>query len=275
MKKNLTLQILEELRPKYNYQLELIDPTGWLAKIRFPNGCVLPFSANILPINDYLPALHATDKWFGYQLLRHDGLSIPETKVFFRNDYAEYAAEGQTEKNGYGYLRGVQRKIVIKPNRLHSGKGVTITDVPDQAAAGFKKALSLDHLVLVQEYIPWDEYRLLYLDDDLLWAYKKIPGPESGEVLNLSQGAFLREEPVGERFLDIGREAMAAVGLRYGAVDIKIEENPDPCSAYAIIELNSNPVYRWAWDQGYQKKIMEIHEKLIESLLAECRGGHW
>ncbi len=96
-------------------------------------------------INGLRAFQHEISKALQLSLLHSLGLPAPRTRVVHDAAHAPAAAEG------------LRFPVVVKPNVGGSGAGVTRFDTPSQlaaAAAGGALDLGLDHVALVQEFIP-------------------------------------------------------------------------------------------------------------------------
>jgi glutathione synthase/RimK-type ligase-like ATP-grasp enzyme len=101
--------------------------------------------AGIRVINGLEAFRHETSKALQLSLLRSLGLPAPRTRIIHDPMQAAAAAEG------------LRFPIVVKPNVGGSGVGVTRYDSPAElagAAAAGTIDLGLDHVALVQEFIP-------------------------------------------------------------------------------------------------------------------------
>ena len=73
--------------------------------------------------------------------------------------------------------------VVLKPSRGHGGAGVTVgVSDPDDVARAFRKAEAANAgAVLLETFVPGDDYRLLLIDGRLVAAARRIPGHVIGD----------------------------------------------------------------------------------------------
>ncbi len=87
-----------------------------------------------------------------------------------------------TEEKAIEAFRAMKTVVVIKPLHGNQGKGVTL-QIKNEAEvkAAFKVARSYDDLVIIEEYIEGQHYRLLVVGDRLIAAAKRIPAYVIGD----------------------------------------------------------------------------------------------
>ena len=122
---------------------------------------------NVSAIDDPVTLRVMHDKPLTHQILRGEGIPTPDY-VPFTLKKMEPALE---------FLKVPNRKCVVKPaSGTGGGRGVTtgIQKISHLAKAAAAAAVYCDEL-LIEEQLPGDNYRLLYLDGELIDAFLRRP----------------------------------------------------------------------------------------------------
>jgi glutathione synthase/RimK-type ligase-like ATP-grasp enzyme len=198
------------------------------------------------------------------------GLAIPKTRVVHRREEILAAAEGMTYP------------LVLKVNIGGSGAGIVRYDDPSALAEAVAERFlpeSVDGVLLVQDYVPAEEGRILRLETlggRFLYAIEvetggsfdlcpaeacvAVPGRETVRMAAIDPGPVLVE--AAER---IAR----AVGLDVGGIEVVIDARDGVPRFYDINALSNfiaNPLDVLGWDP---------HERLVdflEAAIAEAKG---
>jgi cyanophycin synthetase len=129
-------------------------------------GAVLRVRENTTDLDGPITLDMAGSKPLVYRLLGARGLSIPP--------YAEFTLDRLDIARRF--LAGASGACVVKPADGYGGRGVT-TEIRSGAALVRASALAAAHgrRLLIEQQIPGDVYRLLYLDGQLLDAVRRDP----------------------------------------------------------------------------------------------------
>lgn len=110
------------------------------------------------------------DKFITLSLLRRAGLPVPEQVIVGNEDEAVEAA------NMMGY------PVVIKPHNQDRGDGVYANLISDtQVKKAFNHAKQYSDFILLEKHIFGKDYRLLVLNEELIWAFERIPAGVTGD----------------------------------------------------------------------------------------------
>lgn len=112
----------------------------------------------------------AANKDYARRVLRELGLPVPRYERVYRPRDA-VAAAGRI-----GY------PVVVKPNNGNMGHGVSIgMRNRQEVRAGFERARKFGRSVLIEEFVPGDDYRFVVIDGRLIAAAKRVPGHVVGD----------------------------------------------------------------------------------------------
>ncbi|MGH1362677.1 MAG: hypothetical protein ACRBF0_03915 [Calditrichia bacterium] len=129
--------------------------------------------ANITELDPAISLKMASDKQLSAELLQRVGLPVPTAKDFTRNELKK-AEDFRNELGGIA---------VVKPRRgTSSGIGITagLANSKDMRRA-FYEASFYDSRVMVEEFVPGDNIRLLVLGNTVVSAVKRIPATVIGD----------------------------------------------------------------------------------------------
>ena len=105
------------------------------------------------------------DKAKTKRMVASEGILVAPHIVVSKQDY---------KKNPQKYLKNLKGKIVIKPNRIGSSIGITISDKKDQIKKGLEDAFKHDLEVIVEPYIKGRELTVPVLGNKHLQALPVI-----------------------------------------------------------------------------------------------------
>ena len=211
---------------------------------------------NVFVYNEVRAIERSVDKGMTSFLLSHAGLSTPPTWVG-NNVHDAYSFIRQQLELGY--------KVVMKPLFGSQGKNLQlITKLGDMTDFTI-----CNRIYYLQRYIETGsedayDWRLFVIGDQVV-AMMKRQG--SGWITNVATGGKCYPAVLDEKFTGIAREAVKAVDMYYGGVDVMCDQNQN----LWVTEVNSIPAWRGL--QSVSKII--VAEKLVEhflSSLQQCSG---
>jgi D-alanine-D-alanine ligase-like ATP-grasp enzyme len=197
---------------------EAVPLGGGIYELR-RGGAALRVAGDVSPVDDGVTLRVAGDKALAYRLLEQRGLPVPRHAVYSL-DTIRHARE---------FMRGLGRDCVVKPARNSAGgRGIT-TGIRRALALGHASSLAAayDDLLLIEEQVPGDNYRLLFLDGELIDIIVRrsptITGDGRSTVRALVAAANARRqaaddaEPLLRTDLEM-RTTLARQGLRLRSV---------------------------------------------------------
>lgn len=162
----------------------------------------------------------ARNKYDAAVVLRRAGVPVP------RHEAATTAAAAVSAAARLGF------PVVVKPVDRDGGKGVAVElERSDQVQAAAEAALRLSDTVLVEQFIPGNDYRLQVHRGEVVWASHRVPGGVTGDgvqsvaaLLAALNADPLRGEPGSAALLkrmaldDEARDLLTRQGLTPDAV---------------------------------------------------------
>ena len=272
LKLPLPTQILCTAAESLGIEWKIIDPKYcFLVSLSYRGKSITLKSSAVTP-NSYSSCDLTIDKVYTYMLLSRAGIKIPRGDYFFKSgrftkvDLAKGKGLNEARKYSRRLATETGYPIVIKPAHLQQGLGVSIVHGPQEISAALKKALSVsdEYMLIVQEFVKGNEYRLMLLDDDMLVCYKKVG---FNLIANLSSGARARIETarVHPSYLDWAKTICAVTGLEYVGIDLRCGDIARPVTEAIVLEVNGNPGLTHLYQQGSRENdlVAGIYKKLL------------
>ncbi|GAB3789606.1 acylphosphatase [Virgibacillus kimchii] len=118
------------------------------------------------------------DKERTKQTLIKAGVPVPEGKQF---------SEDETDESIIEYASSMGYPVVLKPTDGSFGRGV-VSNITSEGELGFSLEYVREQLkyrdVIVEQYIPGNEYRIYVVDDKVVGAINRIPPNVTGDGIN-------------------------------------------------------------------------------------------
>ncbi len=148
----LSTQVLIREALKQNIQVEVLDPQDNI--LRLSKGSVSEYvkQATKTSKDSYVTQQLMENKQITKKLLREKGFVVPYGQCYSSLEEADYS-------------KFSKKQVVVKGKSTNSGEGIFFVSPND--SKGFREAivsaLKLNSSVIVEEFIPWKEYRLLVI----------------------------------------------------------------------------------------------------------------
>lgn len=225
----LAVRHLADVARARGWGVEVEPGTRFAARLTLPSGRRHLVVGADLGLNTSSARRVAQDKAFAAHFLELDGLPTVPTRVVANAREAALA---------------VAYPCVIKPNRSHGARGLSVVEREADLAPAIDAARAVDPITLLQPFDPRPEHRIILLGGDLVAAFRKERSTPLAPA-NLAAGATWTEETAGvhPRHLDTARRALASLGLTFAAVDLFADDLAQPGPG-AILEVNATPGLR-------------------------------
>lgn len=115
------------------------------------------------PLNDGAATSLSQSKSTTNLVLKLAGIPVPKQFSFFKFEEA------------FEFFKNYKYPIVVKPDKGVAGRGVTIKPDLNTFESAFKQAKEICKLVILEDFIPGVNYRLLVLDNKVIAAAERLP----------------------------------------------------------------------------------------------------
>ena len=259
---------------------------GWAADNRFAarrlSGdwvVILTRGDIVLPVISYDIGLNPSsvhrivnDKVATYEVLKTAGVAALDHRIVLEADLARSRGEPDELARVTALWEAMGGDVVLKP--LDQSQGLDVTRArtgPELAKAYIHLSVRYPRFCISPFVKIVREDRFYFLNDRLLLSYGKRPGPEG--LGNLAQGGeVLFHDGTETAARDLAAGARAALGLRYGCVDVATLED----GTHLVIEANSgvmlDEITRKAAAAGVDLPLAETYRAGLDALLAERTG---
>lgn len=175
MKIRNTPQILKSLEERVGCKIDL-EPIYELAgQISFPDGRNFYFKNTSLDINGHGASAVARDKGYTRFFMNKMGYKIPRGGVFFSDYWCEVNESKNNAEEAVKFAKNLGYPVIIKPNSGSKGRDVFKAHSELELREILKIVFEKNNVILVEEYIVGDDYRLVVLKDEVVMAYRRLP----------------------------------------------------------------------------------------------------
>lgn len=237
---------------EFGYSITPIDDFGLMYKVQ--KGSFLKFICST-DFNSCECSKLLKDKALTYRALDRLGIGIPQGTSFVVGK----ARNLDSIENVISYLTTASYPLVVKPNDSLLGRGITILGKYDEAQArkAVLKAKKHSRLLLVQEYLAGQEFRIIAIEGEILIGVKKFERPKPPKEISVLDCAG---------FLDIVTISMKSLGALVCGYDIIVDNN-----YIKVLEINSNPTV-CPIEEYLSRETLERYFSRLEHLLRRNYG---
>lgn len=178
-KKNLNQPLLAELFRKIGKSLGIKvfveKEWGVVGKLSYPNGIHRYFRGTTLDINTMGASEISRDKDYSKIFMKRMKYPVIPGRKFYSNLWANQINSNQTIIKAWTYAQKSGLPVFIKPNSKSQGEAVTKVHTKKEFYQAFRTAAKIDKVILVEQAITGNDYRIVVLDDKIISAYERIP----------------------------------------------------------------------------------------------------
>lgn len=205
------VQVFEDASKRLGLKFKQYDDEGALHEVSNGKKKVL-INRSATEKTGHLSYILADNKRFTTDILSKFGLSVPRQKMV----------------STYDELVGFYKKrkpVVIKPNKASLGKGVTVNITNQkELKVAYKSARRYGKKVLIEDFVPGDDYRVTVIDYKKVYAVQRIPafvvgnGKSSIEKLVKKKNRVKKEYKKDIKLNTKSREILAEKGYTFDSV---------------------------------------------------------
>jgi glutathione synthase/RimK-type ligase-like ATP-grasp enzyme len=190
------------------------------------------------------------DKLFTYLVLQQLRIQIPKGTYFLLGDH-QYADSADHIVESLKYLK---YPLITKPNDSSLGKGITVLTGfnVERIRKAVSKVKQYSDILLVQDYLSGQEYRVIAVDGEVAIAFEKHDAPAPPREISLPENSVFR---------DIISRSMKQLGATVCGYDFMVENG-----SVKVLEINSNPfifrVERYLSDSTVEQYFLKLENLL-------------
>ncbi|MGM0509227.1 MAG: bifunctional glutamate--cysteine ligase GshA/glutathione synthetase GshB [Fusobacteriota bacterium] len=169
----LSTQILIKEAINRKIKIDLLDRKENFIRISKGNKTEYIKQATKTSLDSYIVPLIMENKNITKKILKENNINVAKGKCYY-----------DLEKAFLDYNKFKNSKTVIKPNNTNFGKGISILDEgfsKKEYQKSIKESFIYDDNVLIENFIPGQEYRFLIIGDKVSAVLKRIPANVSGD----------------------------------------------------------------------------------------------
>jgi len=175
------VSILKRIAPALGAEVLFEPEFRIVGRLRFRNGRQSFFWHNKFNLNSVSAARIAQDKGYTLFFLAAEGIRVPRTQTFFREDFRRRMKSPRGVAAAVDFAGALGRPVYLKPLRGSQGSGIELALNPAEVRAAARRIFAREQTLLVQEACAGRDYRLVLLDGKLISAYERVPLGVTGD----------------------------------------------------------------------------------------------
>ncbi len=174
-------KLVQKLAPKVGASFVVEPEWGVAGQIIYKNGTVRSLRFYSLDLNGVASSDIAKDKDYAKFFIKYNGYPVAPGETFFKDSWAKAIRSDRTLSQAKKYAQKLGYPVIIKPNSLSQGVGVSIAWNEKELEYGLRGIFKNDKIALLEKYLPGLDYRVVVLDHKIISAYERIPLSVSGD----------------------------------------------------------------------------------------------
>ncbi len=175
-----TSLILKSLEERVGCKI-LLEPKFNLAgSVSFEDGRIFYFKNTSIDINNFGAAEIAKDKGYTRFFMENAKYPIPKGATFFSDHWCKVNMVDNDIVEAIKFADQLGYPIILKPNNKSQGEDVFKIYDATQLNRILSSLFERHNIVLIEEYIPGNDYRIVVLDDEVVMAYQRVPSSVIG-----------------------------------------------------------------------------------------------
>ncbi len=175
MKKSFVSPILARLAKRAGVKVLLEPRFGYAGQIIRKDGSKSYFRGSNFDLNGQGAAEIAQDKDYANFFLASMNYPVIEGRAFFSPRWSRVVQMRNSVREAYAYARRLGFPVIVKPNKLSQGSGVTKVHNRREFFQAAQAICKKDSVFLIQRLVSGRDYRIVVLDDKVMSAYERLP----------------------------------------------------------------------------------------------------
>jgi glutathione synthase/RimK-type ligase-like ATP-grasp enzyme len=240
---------------------------GWVIRLADGDRRASVFGYDF-ELNSATAAKIAGDKSATYDLLDRAGLPAVEHRLFLRPDVAPRGIEGNDREAMIAFAEKHHWDLVCKSNAGTGGRNVYHVVHEKELDEAVQKVFASHHAVALSPFVEVDgEFRVVMLDGAAQLVYEKHAAPGEWRH-NLGKGGRavdVADDERREAMAAFAVDAMAALGLRFGSVDMV-----DVSGDLFVLEVNAGVMMEhYGRSSDERRRLVEgIYDRAVAAMFA-------
>jgi glutathione synthase/RimK-type ligase-like ATP-grasp enzyme len=253
-----SLVCVEQAASRAGLSLNYLDKHQVMAEISLPNKGVLRFIHNKNPFNNYISTRICQDKSLQNNLYKKASILHPNTRSYFNplspEQYLEYADLKSIKAISQDILHNFEFPFVLKKNNSSLSKDVylveSVSQLRELLGVYFKPGKT--EIIVVQDYIPGVEYRVISLKGEPLLAYTKM-------------GKFTKSKNPAQKtpttqFQDISKQIFKTLQVNFCGIDLIKSLD----GKVYVLETNANPACFYYNKHNGREDFIQVYLKCLQ-----------
>ena len=175
MKEPLVSRVLAKVAKRAGVKINLEPEWGVVGQIILPGGQKRYFRNAAVDLNLLGAAKVASDKGYASYFMQRMGYAVVPGKAFYSDALCKALKSKQNSLAAWRYAKKIGLPVIVKPNSRAQGVGVSKIYTRKEFERAVKFIFTKDNVMLVQQALTGQDYRVVVLDKEVISAYERIP----------------------------------------------------------------------------------------------------
>jgi D-alanine-D-alanine ligase-like ATP-grasp enzyme len=151
-----------------------IEPRyGYVGQIALADGRKKYFRGTNFDLNPLGASEVARDKSYAAYFMHHMGYPVIEGRQFLLDWWRERISVDEDAGASVVYANALGYPVIVKPNSKSQGSGVFKVYSDGELMCAIQSYQEKERVFLVQRFVPWRDYRIVVLDNEIISAYER------------------------------------------------------------------------------------------------------
>ncbi len=218
-------------------------------------------------INSRMAEFISNNKIRTYECLKAHNIKHPET--YSLQDLSETGKFVASVNWARYFGNKVGYPLIAKPNQGSHSMGIKLIENYNDLVRYISEYSEFTEDLIIQQYIPGPEYKIVLFDCDIVVAYKKT---SDDPIKPYSRGETEEIKYISPEMEEHLIQAASSLDLNYCSIDIKTPtlSKFDAENTY-ILELNCHPGIHFMLHEKGPHFVRELYKKLLMDVISKCK----